>query len=76
MNHLDAYLKIETAILRERQRAVSASCYTPDEESYTRCVVCFPVSETSLKNRIYEIRGNKAYCLDDAFNDVITLWQD
>lgn len=67
------YSKIETAVLSERQRAVSASCYT-GEDGAVRVVVCYPVTETVHKNFVYLVEDNKARAQDDPHCDVITLW--
>lgn len=68
------YEKIEIAVLRERQRAISASCFMGDDD-HVRVVVCFPVSEATHKNIVYRVDRNKASAENDPFHDVITLWE-
>lgn len=67
------YTATEVAVLRERQRAISASCFTADN-GHVHVVVCYPRSEHSQVLIDYEVVDNKAYALNDAFKDVITLW--
>lgn len=68
------YVEIEVAVLRERQRAISASCFTADN-GFIHVVVCYPRSENSQILIDYEVVDNKAHALNDVFNDVITLWE-
>lgn len=77
MTHYDdqrpEYLAIEGGILSERQRAISASCYTHDNGKI-RVLVLYPRGENSQKIIEYEVNGNYAHALDDVFNDSIKLW--
>lgn len=68
------YVAVEFAILRERQRAISASAYTSDD-GRINVLVLYPISENNQKTVRYIVDedGKFARAEKDMFTDVILL---